>query len=204
MKRISAGLLIIIFMVSGCSRQVPVQTELRAAASWTLLGDKIHPNPYTCSPSLAFGLDGSPIVALQDDCVYANPNVYVRQWVNGQWKPLGSYLDIARGKSAFGPSLAVDRLGRPVVAWYEIDAADRNSSDVYVKRWNGQTWVLLGGKLDINPARGYSALSPSLAIDSQNRPVVAWTENDNASNELSRNVYVKRWENENSWVSLWI
>jgi hypothetical protein len=200
MKRLLASLFVFILMLSSCSRQLPVKADLgAAAATWTLVGDKVHPDSYACGPSLGFGLDGSPIVALQDDCVYVNPEVYVRQWINGQWKTLGSYLDVNKGQAASGPSMAVDHLGRPIVAWYEIS---RGYSDVYVKRWDGQNWVLLGGKLDVNPARGYSALSPSLAIDSQNRPVVAWMENDTPSNELSRNVYVKRWENENAWVSV--
>lgn len=185
MKHIVASLLAVVVLLAGCSRVSP-EAGLEALASWTLVGDKVHPDSYTCSPSLAFGLDGSPVVALKDDCVYVNPEVYVRQWVNGQWETLGSYLDVARGKDASGPSLAVDHLGRPVVAWYE---SNNRRVDSYVKRWDGQAWVLLGGPLD--PVGSYS---PLLAIDSQNRPVVAFN--------TGGTIHVKRWENDNAWVSL--
>jgi hypothetical protein len=203
MKRISVGLLVIIFMVSGCSRQVPPQTELEAtAATWTQVGGKVDPGIsgiYSRISSLAFTLDASPIVAVGKPTInstgYSFSTVYVKRWVAGQWQTLGGHLDIQKSRPAGWADIAVDRLGRPVVAWMESTRASTNAAyDVYVKRWDGQAWVLLGGKLEVNPATNYSTQYPSLAVDSQNRPVVAFSD--------SGNIYVKRWENESSWVQV--
>jgi hypothetical protein len=192
MKRISAVLLVIMFMISGCSHQLPMQPGLEAAATWTLVGDKVDSSMANHSPSLAFNQEGNPVVAFLQSC--CNTDLYVKQWLNGQWRPLGRHLDVKRPKAAYRPSLAVDQLGRPVVAWHESAGASILSPpyDVYVKRWDGSAWVLLGGKLNVNTDRKFSSTYPSLAIDSPNRPVVAFTEGGN--------VYVKRWENESSWV----
>ena len=88
--------------------------------------------------------------------------------------------------TASGISLAVDSAGNPVVAWSEWDG--QLSKDIYVKRWNGTAWQLVGTTfLDVNV--GQDAFSPSLTLDSSGNPIVAWCEGDGASS----NVYVKRW-----------
>jgi Bacterial Ig domain len=57
-------------------------------------------------------------------------------------------------------------------------------------------FVLLGsGSLDVNPNQ--DADYPSLALDSNGNPVVAWSENDGTS----YNIYVKRWDG-TAWASV--
>ena len=71
-----------------------------------------------------------------------------------------------------------------MVSWEESDGISRN---IYVKRWNGSSWVQLGTFLDVNTNR--NAQSPSLALDSSGNPVVSWFEHDGTS----ENIYVKRY-----------
>jgi hypothetical protein len=179
-------------VLSSCTRQALPNSELEPLASWITLGDKLNGS----IESMAFNTAGEPIVAttIPGPGLISNRSVYVRQWLNGQWRLLGKHLDIQLSQDVYYPDITVDRLGRPVVAWSE-------RSDVYVKRWDGQNWVPLGEKLDIDPARGFAALFPKVAIDGQNRPVVVWQEvkQDGLGNY---NLYVKRWEDDSGWVQV--
>ena len=89
--------------------------------------------------------------------------------------------------------IAIDNAGQIVVAWEEYDFP--NSTNIYVKRWNGTLWAFVGGVLDKTLAN--NSFAPSLAIDSTNRPVVAWHELAGSN----FNVYVKRF-NGTSWQTL--
>jgi hypothetical protein len=102
------------------------------------------------------------------------------------WLVLSSSLDVDKTHFTFEPSIATDGDGNIVIAWYEQDASSQNR--VYVKRWTGSTWEQLGGEL--NTQADSSADYPSLAIDYQNRPVVAWHETDTAFNST---VNLKFW-----------
>jgi hypothetical protein len=195
MKRLSAGLVLFVLLLSGCSRQLP-ETGLEPLASWSTLGTKVVPDNDFIT-SLAFNALGNPIVATRVfDLGHPGSSfsVYVQQWQNGQWQRLGTHLDVQRSRNAFIADIAVDKLGRPVVVWHEY-------SGIYVKRWDGASWVLLGGKLDINSANISAGALPALEIDSQNRPVVVWQEHER-NNFNNYNLYVKRWENDASWVQV--
>jgi hypothetical protein len=95
-------------------------------------------------------------------------------------------LDVNSSQNAYTPSMALDNAGNPVVSWFEYESGFTNSN-IYVKRWNGTSWVQLGSALDVNITR--DAFAPSLALDSSGNPVVSWNEFDGTSN----NIYVKRW-----------
>ena len=77
------------------------------------------------------------------------------------------------------------------------------SGNIYVKRWNGTSWVQMGGILDVDPNE--YAFDSSLALDSSGNPVVSWDEcityNSSFGRCESANVYVKRWDGSN-WVQL--
>jgi hypothetical protein len=83
------------------------------------------------------------------------------------------------------PKLALDQAANPYVAWYEVAIP----SQAFVKTWNGSVWMRLGGKLNVNPDSYIVDLA--IAIDSSNRPVVAWSEFNRAVGQ--NYVYVKRW-----------
>jgi hypothetical protein len=102
------------------------------------------------------------------------------------WLSLSSALDVDKNSFTFEPSMATDKDGNIVIAWYEQDASSQNR--IYVKRWNGKAWEQLGDAL--NTAADRSADYPSLAIDYQNRPVLAWHETDATFNST---INVKLW-----------
>jgi hypothetical protein len=84
--------------------------------------------------------------------------------------------------------LAIRTDSRPVVAWEE-------AGNIYVKRWDGSTWVSVGSVLDMSV--GNRALHPDLDLRTDNNPVVAWQE-ELAS---SFDIIVKRWTG-STWVTV--
>jgi Bacterial Ig-like domain len=112
------------------------------------------------------------------------------------WLTLSNALDVTPDNFAFQPSIAVSANGNLIVAWYEQDRAT-SQTRVYVKQWDGTTWQQLGDAL--NTTSTNSASDPSLVVDSQNRPSVAFQENDSVTGDNS--VYVKRW-NGNTWITV--
>ena len=55
-------------------------------------------------------------------------------------------IDRSIANYALEPSLALDSSNNPIVAWEEQLAS--GDSNIYSKRWNGSSWVLLGNILD--------------------------------------------------------
>ncbi|WP_199776956.1 hypothetical protein [Deinococcus sp. NW-56] len=66
---------------------------------------------------------------------------------------------------------------------------------MFVKRWTGTRWEALGASLNRRP-RTYVA-STQLALDAQERPVVAWLEDAGGEDAL----YVSRWTGQ-GWQAL--
>lgn len=117
------------------------------------------------------------------------------------WQTLSNALDITSNNFAFEPSIAAGSSDNPdeqnlFVAWYEQDS-ESGQNRVYVKQWNGSTWQQLGDAL--NTSSSNSASDPSLVVDSENHPIVAFQENDSGSGDSS--IYVKRWSG-SSWVTV--
>lgn len=152
-------------------------------SSWAPLGgsaqsggvsDNLAPSEW---PSLAANASGEVILAWNDNSD-TEPEVYVRRWTGSTWEEMGQ--DSARnggvsGNSTFNvcPSLALDPLGRPVVAWYHA----LSGGGIHARRWNGSAWVEIGARsaqdqgLSVGPGEGGF---PSLAIGPDGRPVTAW------------------------------
>jgi hypothetical protein len=133
-------------------------------------------------------VNGQLTVAWQEGDAFGN-SLYVKRFITNAWQDMGGLLDVAGGQSAVNSSVARKSNNLPVVAWDEDDVGS-GTRNVYVKEWNGSSWSLLGGALDrING----DAQNPSIAMRSDNFPVVAWQENNN--------IYAKRW-NGTVWSSL--
>jgi hypothetical protein len=129
-------------------------------------------------PAIAVDSNANPIVTWIE--YNANSyNAYVKKWNGSSWTQLGTSLVNDSTKVSYNPSIAVDSSNQPVVAWDESD----NSFNVYVKKWNGSSWIALGTSLDNELTK--AASNPSIAIDANNNPMVTW-------NEDSQNVFVKR------------
>jgi len=160
--------------------------------NWVSLGGALDINlsQQAYDPSLALDASGNPVVAWHENTPGQFDNIYVKRWDGANWVLLGGALDVNVNDGAALARLVLDTSGNPVVAWTEWNSS---SSNVYVKRWDGANWVPLGNELDISEPQ--PAGSPSLALDTSGRPVVAWFENDGTSD----NIYVKRWDG-TSWL----
>lgn len=98
--------------------------------------------------------------------------------------------------AASAPAIAMDSDGRPAVAW-----SQRNGGEpcIYLLKWTGERWVELGGSAS---GRGLSnttgtALAPSIQIDANGYPVVAWQDLTSGNYEI----YLKRW-NGSAWEEM--
>lgn len=175
-------------------------------STWTSLGSLSGSNDsYSAarSPSIALDNAGYPVVAWHERADYDEfnkiSNIYIQRFNGTSWVNVGTgVLDgwNALDTYAYSPSVALDSSGNPVVAWSEDDTT--MDHDIYVQRFNGTSWVRVGEKLNANTnTYDSSAIQPSLAIDSSDNPVVAWSE-DNGS---VYNIYVRRF-NGTSWVKV--
>jgi hypothetical protein len=162
-----------------------------------------------------FALDATdkPIVAYTRRATNSKRDLYVIRWNGTQWKQLGSALDFNQANDidtfydnfvdydfSKGVQLVVDKTNTPFVAWLEQFVNADNSKviddNLYVKKWNGTQWLLLG-RSNVDTA-GIKVQNPSLAINSQGRPVIAYDEFLNKS----RNIYVKYLTGGNTWSYL--
>jgi hypothetical protein len=120
---------------------------------------------------------GTPLIVPADEWSFTLP----------EWLELGGALSANDGSTAaFRPSMALDDAGNPVVAWDEFDGMTFN---IHVQRWTGSDWSPVGsGMLSANSG-STGAVRPSLALDGDGNPTVAWDESDGTN----RNIYVQRW-----------
>ncbi|RKI70047.1 hypothetical protein D7X55_10445, partial [Corallococcus sp. AB049A] len=94
----------------------------------------------------------------------SSKNVYVARWTGTTWATLGGGLSglTGSGTDATQPTLIIDSVNRPVVAWHEETQAGGNIS-IFVRRWTGTGWESLpsiplhSGDLEIS--------EPSLAAE---------------------------------------
>ena len=148
-------------------------------------------------PSLKVDASDRPVAAWS-----AGGEIYLKRWNGSAWVELGGSAT-AGGVSAnagvsLGASLALDGSGNPVVAWQDRTSGN---AEIYLKRWNGTSWVELGGSATAGGISGTATDSqePSLGLDPSGNPHVAWTEQTGLG--ATEAVYVKSW-NGSSWVEL--
>ena len=139
------------------------------------------------SMDLAVTSTGEPILAWSRQLFDPNRgtldfNVFVGPFGGITWNRAGGSLNVNPERYAGSPALKLDGQNRPVVAFTEASAG----FDVFVKRWTGSRWALLGDTVN---GRTGLANSPRLALDANGNPTVAWLENQG-----SIKVFVKRWD----------
>ncbi|MCB9654419.1 MAG: hypothetical protein H6729_09865 [Deltaproteobacteria bacterium] len=107
-------------------------------------------------------------------------DLYAVRLENSEWVPVGPAPDgliVATPGPSDGPQIETDSLGRLVVAWSDSSAG---SAEVYVLRFDGISWQELGPAsargegISIGTPEG--AREVDLAINQDDRPVVAWRE----------------------------
>jgi hypothetical protein len=146
------------------------------------------------APALALEANGAPVVAWSED-EGGTKRVFVKRWQSGAWTTLGAAVNASPIHDAERPALAIDRDGRPVLAWQEYNG---QQFQIFVKGWNGAGWQAPNNNaapLNVNPVN--DAVTPSLALASSGEPVVAWDE----STDTNHVVYVKRWQS-GAWALL--
>lgn len=151
--------------------------------------------------SIAMDSAGRPAVAWLDvDPVNGDSEVYFRRWNGSDWEELGGSasgggVSANAGNCLGGVSLTLDASGNPAVAWDDLSAG---SSQIYFRRWNGSSWVGLGGSESGGGLSNIAGASnPSLDLESNGNPVVAF----NAPGGGSQEIMLVRW-NGASWVGL--
>lgn len=167
------------------------------APDWQAPGTQpldISTNQHAAQPSMAIDSSGNMVVAWEERDVNLSNYLYVKRYNGSTWNLVGStFLNTNAVSDAYSPSLALDSSGNMVVAWEEINGGS-GSFDIYVKRFDGTTWNLVGNtSLDVKASNNNSF--PSLALDSSGKPVVAFEELD--SGGVISNIYVKRFDGSN-------
>ncbi|MFL5348931.1 MAG: Ig-like domain-containing protein [Hyalangium sp.] len=171
-----------------------IYVSRRSAEGWSSVGSPLSAMAGATSaqqPSLQLDAAGNPVVAWKEFNEGANSsNLYVSRWTGVAWEAVGDRVNLDSGiAQADDPVLAVDASGNPIVAWVGNDG---NTTNIYVHRWIQGHWEQQGGALSANPGKT-GAAHPSLRIDPEGVPVVAWDEADGpSSSSQTRNVYVYR------------
>jgi hypothetical protein len=146
------------------------------SGAWRPLGGVLNANPsptaasYGAGVDIALAPDGDLVIAWQEDSPKGLvDDIQVARWDGLVWRNYPS-VD-GTDDSSLHPALALDGTGAPIVAWEEIGGI---TSMLRVARWNGSDWERLGGDLNLDPGR--SAFAPSVALDADGRPHIAWKE----------------------------
>ena len=149
-------------------------------------------------PSLALDASGNPYVAWSDRFC-GNSDIYIKRFNRTSWVEVGSGSASAGGISdtigdSVEPSLALDGSGNPYVAWYDGPSTTNANTEIYIKRFDGTSWVEVGsgsasgGGISDNSGRSGS---PSLALNWSGNPYVAW--GDSSRKEEYSEIYIKQY-----------
>jgi hypothetical protein len=103
------------------------------------------------------------------------------------WTPVGTSTTTLPEFIFPGAVFTLDNLNNPVVGYSDESPIGTSTSDVHVRRWTGSTWEILGGALTRPSIQAYVN---GIAVDNQNRPIVAYE-------ELNFGLTVKRWNGTN-------
>lgn len=169
--------------------------------AWQMLGNSPSNSPLTTSdiPRMALDPQGNPYLQWSEMTPDFNgDSVYVERWTGLEWQTVdnGSLSTDISGSSR-SRDIAVNSKGQAVLAW-SIQLYKEGEGplgfNVYAGTWGGKNWIPFGQSLNADPYN-YAA-GVSVAIDRQDRPVVAYHE---AGGGKGYNVYVKRWEGKR-WV----
>lgn len=150
---------------------------------------------------LAVDATGIPVVGWHDD-TSGNFEVYLKRFDGSTWVEIGTGSASGGGISdnsgtSASAAIAIDANGHPVVAWHDDTSGRR---EVYLKRFDGSAWLEIGpGSASaggISLGAGNSA-SPAIALDANDHPIVAWSDNISGNKEI----YVKRY-NGSTWTEV--
>jgi hypothetical protein len=159
---------------------------------WVIDGGSLNvdPNHRAANPTLS-ATGPVPYVAWSEYNDQRIFRLYVKHLSEDGWRMAGiEGLNISPSRDAIEPALALQG-PVPYITWIEL--SDQNFYQVYVKRWDGSYWDLLGGSLNMDPMS--HASSPSIAFLGET-PYTAWIE---INAEGVSQLHVKHWDN-GSWL----
>jgi hypothetical protein len=169
----------------------------RESGSWVPLGGMLTVGGQMASFDIAIAIDSqdNPFLAWPESASGA-VDIQVQHWNGSSWAAVGGALSATSSLSsdALEPSLALDAADKPVVAWAEDSGS--GVTQVFVQLWNGSNWVAVGSG-PLSDTAGKTSFSPSLALDSTGKPIVAFAENDGSLT----NVFVQKFDGLN-WTTL--
>lgn len=155
---------------------MPVLAPYPDGLGWTVLGAPLTlASEVDPAPSLA--RDGNhPVVAYVEALAGDVARLYVKRLEGASFVTLGGgALNAGSITAASEPSLVTTNSGQPFVAWIQGNGIQQN---VFVARFNGTAWESVGPLgTPLNYVAGSTASRPALALDAENRPLVAWLEN---------------------------
>jgi len=171
-----------------------------SGSAWTELGGSATDGGLSSSPDtsasdmpvLATDAAGNPVVAWRTGAFLAG-EIYLKRWNGSAWIELGGSAAgggvTSSGTLCTAPSLALDAIGRPSLAWQRIVSG---SWEICLRRWDGASWTQLGGSATGGglSSTAQDSQSPSLAVSASGDPIVAWVESVTPQPEI----WVRRWD----------
>ncbi len=187
-------------------RPAPLYVKRWNGNKWIQLGESLYVNSDYSAIEYSLALDnlGNPTVGwIECHNVPYNcddPTIYIKRWDDSKWVQLGKLVQ-KTSIDFSSPNLAIDNSGNPVISFTGLEGVDYANSrlTIFVKRWNGSSWIQLG-TVRVDKLNSYAS-NPSLALDSSGNPVVSWHEIDNTVSPHVGDIYVKHWNGKN-WVQL--
>lgn len=144
------------------------------------------------SPVITVGADNRPVVAWGETGADDLTRVFVRRWTGAAWTGIGvgnGLVDTA--PTANDVSITLGPVG-PLVTWGHGTGA---ASSVFVRAWDGGSWVELGaGSATGTGISGPAAhgFTPAIALDRAGTPTVVWV--DALGTEASGQTFVRTFD----------
>jgi hypothetical protein len=161
----------------GCTALfTPALQPYPSGNGWVVLGSALTTaSEVDPTPSLALDIN-HPVVAYVEAIAGDIARLLVKRLEGSDFVVLGgSALNAGSITAASEPSLVTTPTGQPYVAWIQGNGIQQN---LFVARFNGVAWESVGGAgIPLNFGASSVASSPSIRLDAQRRPMVAWIEN---------------------------
>ena len=158
-------------------------------SSWIQDGISLNLNTEEAAyaPSIAI-YNGTPYVAFREYNAAGKTQIFLMHYNGSAWVQDGGTLNVNTSESGRYPKIAMFN-GTPYVTWYEPSST---FDQVYVKHYNGSSWVQDGGSLNLNTSQ--DADYPCIAVYN-GTPYVGWSEYNGSDDQI----YVKHY-NGSAWV----
>ncbi|WP_163998497.1 Ig-like domain-containing protein [Pyxidicoccus caerfyrddinensis] len=162
--------------------------------AWESLGYLLTANPEgsTLAAYPAIAVDASRVVVAWSEkpVDHALPHVFVMEFRDGRWSPLGRPLLATEGGNARDVAIALDGVAGPAVAWTE--RLSSGGSLIFVSRWkddglSNNDWGPPEQVHEETPF--YGPLNVRLVMDANHEPWVAWERDSDSPHILTESMF---------------